>query len=72
MGVISSSTLCNGLPPADLSGHISQTLAENADLTKELDVLQLYLQNMVRREEKDLGPGLLSSHAPSQFTVEKS
>jgi hypothetical protein len=44
---------------------------ENNELQKELEMLQVYLQNLLSssREEKHVGPGVLSSFVGSEFQV---
>ena len=54
---------------ADWSAQIAKVAGENQELTKELEVLQVYMKNVVDHVEVDgatVGPGLVSAVVRSE------
>ncbi len=61
-----------GASVTDLSTQINRVARDNEELKKELDVLQLYLQNLLGPADAKavtVGPGVLSSFVRSEFQV---
>jgi hypothetical protein len=57
-----------------LTSQVKRVLKEDEELTREIDVLQLYLQNVAGRDERPpcLAPGLTAAFFPSHVSVARS